>query len=76
MSIVHCTRKNWHGLKSCHFNNFDDVSQIKKWSCSKKVNDLAGEFLQSVLLFQIALKLRKIALELCDDFLSVYAWCP
>ena len=48
----------------------------KKVVVFQKVNDLAGEFLQSVQLFQIALKLRKIALELCYDFLSVYAWCP
>ena len=62
----------------------------KKWSPSKKVNDLASVFLQSVLLFQIALELRKIALELRkialelrkialelrSVFLTVCAWCP
>lgn len=51
-------------LKCC--NNFDDISPKKKWSPSKKVNNFAGGFLQSVrvLLFQIALELRKFALEL------------
>ena len=55
----------------------------KKVVAFQKVNDLASVFLQSVLLFQIALELRKIALELRkialelrSVFLTVCAWCP
>ena len=62
----------------------------KKVVAFQKGKYLASVFLQSVLLFQIALELRKIALEmrkiapelrkiapeLRSVFLTVCAWCP
>ena len=57
----------------------EKMTRIKKLSFqqspSKKVNNFADGFLQSVLHFQIALELRKIALELRYAFLSVCVWC-